>query len=299
MIRAEVRGAGACSCAAIAGLEPGVAHGVGVGVAAGLAALIAPAAATAGIAPPPAHGVVRRGGYGVAGSSARGSMIAGELLPSHGTLGIDGRASRRSMRSAAWLAATGSRANGASAAATSATDGNRASGDFSRQRCTTAVRPGGSGTVNAAGGSTATFTHISLKLSASNGRVPSISSNSTAPSDHTSVRASTVRAERICSGDMYAGVPSIDWVWVSDTSVLFATFEMPKSSSFTSGVPSPRQVTKKFDGLTSRWTMPRAWASARPSHAWTMNSTASAGAMRWLCSSMLSRSTPSRYSITR
>ncbi len=44
-------------------------------------------------------------------------------------------------------------------------------------------------------------------------------------------------------------------------------FEMPKSSSFTRSEPSLRFARKRFAGLRSRWTIPAACASARPSHA--------------------------------
>jgi len=88
------------------------------------------------------------------------------------------------------------------------------------------------------------------------------------PSDHTSVRASTLRAERICSGDMYVGEPSTACVVVISRSPRPCTLEMPKSSTLTHGEPSRRVVRKRLAGLRSRWTMPRAWASASASQAW-------------------------------
>ena len=44
-------------------------------------------------------------------------------------------------------------------------------------------------------------------------------------------------------------------------------FEMPKSSTLSSGVPSAPRVRKRFAGLRSRWTMPSACASASASQA--------------------------------
>jgi hypothetical protein len=46
-----------------------------------------------------------------------------------------------------------------------------------------------------------------------------------------------------------------------------ATFEMPKSSTFTHAEPSGRRERKRFDGLRSRCTMPARWASAIASQA--------------------------------
>jgi len=85
---------------------------------------------------------------------------------------------------------------------------------------------------------------------------PSSSSYITVPSDQMSLRASTARADRSCSGDMYAGVPSIDCVCVSERSDPFADFEMPKSSTFTIADWSGRKDTNRFVGFTSRWTIP-------------------------------------------
>ena len=46
-----------------------------------------------------------------------------------------------------------------------------------------------------------------------------------------------------------------------------ASFEMPKSSSLTRTEPSERFARKRFAGFRSRWTIPAACASARPSQA--------------------------------
>ncbi len=70
------------------------------------------------------------------------------------------------------------------------------------------------------------------------------------------------------------------------------SFEIPKSSSFTDGDPSALRVTKRFDGLRSRCTMPAACTSASASHAWSAISHASSigSAPSWSIS--LPRSTP-------
>ena len=94
------------------------------------------------------------------------------------------------------------------------------------------------------------------------------------------MRASTSLVDLSCSGDMYEGEPMIVAVAVSAGSRLGSSpprssFEMPKSSSLTHGEPSARRVTKRFDGLRSRWTMPAACTSASASHAWRAISHAS------------------------
>src|SRR5260221_365741 len=60
------------------------------------------------------------------------------------------------------------------------------------------------------------------------------------PTDHTSLRASTSLAERICSGDMKYGEPIMVEVLViaPPPSLSELALEMPKSSTLTSGPPS-------------------------------------------------------------
>ena len=85
-----------------------------------------------------------------------------------------------------------------------------------------------------------------------------------------SARASTSGEAIICSGDMYWGEPTVARGWVRRKLPLWAaslSLEMPKSSTFTSGVPSGRRVRNRLAGLRSRWTIPLAWASASPSQA--------------------------------
>ena len=83
------------------------------------------------------------------------------------------------------------------------------------------------------------------------------------PSEKTSARAVTPAAPRTCSGDMYPGVPSSAPSLVSRAAC--ASRAMPKSSSLGMSVP---WSTKTFEGLISRWTMPRACAKASAEASW-------------------------------
>src|SRR6266545_2499713 len=127
-------------------------------------------------------------------------------------------------------------------------------------------------------------------------------SNSVIPSAHTSARGSTVLPNANCSGDMYEGEPSAmllpvrPAVWVLNPRVV--TFEIPKSSTFTAKSPSARRITKRLAGLRSRWTIPRACASAMASHVCSMNSTACPRGSGPRERSHSATSSPSRYSIT-
>jgi hypothetical protein len=108
-------------------------------------------------------------------------------------------------------------ANAARSSASAATDGVRAAGDFSRHRRIT--RSSSFGAVakcarNGTGGSAAMAANTAPEVSPENGVRPAISSCKTTPSDHTSARASTVRALRICSGAMYIGEPIVEPVAV-------------------------------------------------------------------------------------
>ncbi len=69
------------------------------------------------------------------------------------------------------------------------------------------------------------------------------------PSDQMSVRASTVRAERICSGDMYEGEPSTAWVLVISRSALPSTLEMPKSEHLDAGAAVVALGEEEVGGL--------------------------------------------------
>ena len=74
------------------------------------------------------------------------------------------------------------------------------------------------------------------------------------------------------SGEMYASVPGTSPAAVSVSSSV--TRARPKSRSLTE-MPAP-SASRTFDGLTSRWTIPRAWACARPSRICAAASTAAA-----------------------
>ena len=97
---------------------------------------------------------------------------------------------------------------------------------------------------------------VASGVSRMNGGRPVKSSYRSAPSDHTSVRLSTSRVPRTCSGDMYAGVPSTPPSHVRRVSAVVSS-AMPKSRTLI--VPSVHR--NRFDGLRSRWTMSR---RARP-----------------------------------
>ena len=83
-----------------------------------------------------------------------------------------------------------------------------------------------------------------------------------------SLRPSTSLADRTCSGDMKLAVPSTESPRVRASESSAGAVAMPKSSTLSSATPSKRLVTKRFAGLMSRCTMPRAWASARAAQAW-------------------------------
>ena len=65
-----------------------------------------------------------------------------------------------------------------------------------------------------------------------------------------------------CSGAMYVGVPTVVPVAVRNAPVcmLLVALAMPKSAIFT----RPSEVTMRFSGLRSRWTMPCCSPWARP-----------------------------------
>ena len=117
------------------------------------------------------------------------------------------------------------------------------------------------------------------------------------PSAQISLRASARRAAEICSGAMYAGVPSTELALVRSLSPSGAV-AMPKSRILSSGGSSGVCVTNRFEPLMSRCTIPSECASARASHACNSRSTAIAGTWRPWCLMIALRSEPSRYSIT-
>ncbi len=101
---------------------------------------------------------------------------------------------------------------------------------------------------------------------------------------------------------MYAGEPMTAPLLVSfgSRSPERSQAAMPKSSTFTIGATSaPCFARNTFDGLRSRWMMPRPCASASPSHASAHHENASRYETRPFSSMRRSRSVPSRYSSAR
>ena len=104
-------------------------------------------------------------------------------------------------------------------------------------------------------------------------------SNSTMPSEKMSVRRSTA-SPSACSGDMYATVPSVVSGLVASI-VVAASRSMPPAVHVARPksriLAAPFGVTMMFEGLMSRWTIPSACASARPSAICAARSTARRG----------------------
>ncbi len=115
------------------------------------------------------------------------------------------------------------------------------------------------------GGSVTIFTKRPLCDSAWKGSAPVTISCKITPSDQTSVRASITLSARICSGDMYAGVPIDMPVAVIRCSSAVMTREIPKSSSFGTIAPVGPRARKMFSGFRSRWITFRSCAKATAS----------------------------------
>ena len=117
------------------------------------------------------------------------------------------------------------------------------------------------------GGASSIERTSSAMESSRNGGRPAKSSNKITPSAQMSVRGSTSRAERICSGDMYSGEPIIAKSWVSAKLVALSVvaLETPKSRIFTTRDPSGKVAKNRFAGFKSRCTMPDLCASAMAS----------------------------------
>ena len=96
-----------------------------------------------------------------------------------------------------------------------------------------------------------------------------------------------------CSGERYCGVPMTWPVWVSATAS--AARAIPKSVIFT----TRSGVTSRLAGLTSRCTIPRAWAAARPSAACAARSAAVSGSIGSPPRSSADSGWPRTSSITR
>src|ERR1700677_3746041 len=150
-------------------------------------------------------------------------------------------------------------AKGAIACANSATVANRSVGSLESARWTASCSPFGTSSRNSTSGGvgSATIDAAAAVVLPSNGVRPARSSYRMTPSDQMSVRKSTSRADRTCSGDMYSGVPTEDCVWVSFASPSSAILEIPKSRTLTIHSCLSEQ-RKRFDGLRSRCTIPAA-----------------------------------------
>mmetsp|Transcript_16185 Transcript_16185/g.50192 ORF Transcript_16185/g.50192 Transcript_16185/m.50192 type:complete len:385 (-) Transcript_16185:538-1692(-) len=91
------------------------------------------------------------------------------------------------------------------------------------------------------------------------GSSPVISSSTEQPSAHRS--DATEYRPLMASGDRYAGVPEMVWVWW-----LRPSREMPKSASLI----DPSAPMSALAGLISRWRMPSEWRYLRPSSIWAV-----------------------------
>ena len=109
-----------------------------------------------------------------------------------------------------------------------------------------------------------------------NGWLPARDSHSITPTAQMSLR-SDASSPVSRSGEMYASVPGTSPTAVSVSAS--SNCARPKSSTRTATSPPPSS-TSTFDGFTSRWTIPRRCACARPSSTWAAISTASASLSR-------------------
>ena len=194
------------------------------------------------------------------------------------------------------VVAIGSVGTDPSARCTSSADAGRSSGSFAIKPATSA--PSSTGTVGTSestrGGVEWTCWYASDTASSpENGRRPTSIWNSTQPSEYRSARASTFPPVA-CSGAMYGGEPNVCPVRVSVASGR-SKRAMPKSPI----LAASDGVRNTFDGFTSRCTMPRSCAAARPLAMSVATATARAGSTRPDPTSSRSSVVPSTNSITR
>ena len=116
------------------------------------------------------------------------------------------------------------------------------------------------------------------------------------PAEKTSVRLSRLPPV-ICSGDMYAGVPTMVPACVRSTEVLSesCTRATPKSVSLVRACASSITLA----GLMSRWMMPALCAKSSASHSSHMMRTASFRSKRSFASKKVLSSLPLMNSMTR
>ena len=111
-----------------------------------------------------------------------------------------------------------------------------------------------------------------------------------------SARWSTTPESMACSGGMYSAVPTTVPVCVSDR---FAAGSFRRASPRSATFTTPSASRRMFPGLTSRWTIPWAWAYSSPRAAWRMRSIASAAGSGPRSATSDARSRPVTSSITR
>ncbi len=141
------------------------------------------------------------------------------------------------------------------ALASSAAVAKRSSGARARARRTTGASSGQAASTRlVSGGVVRTLAMTEASSCPSNARLPVSASNRTAPAANTSARLST-RSSPICSGAMYESFPLRTPVRVAD--IRRSARAMPKSMRRV--VPS--LPTRRFWGLTSRWTISSGWPS--------------------------------------
>jgi hypothetical protein len=130
-------------------------------------------------------------------------------------------------------------------------------GDLARHAAIT-PRSSPSATPARSGGSLTTRNMIDTAESPPNGGLPMAANPSTLPSENTSL-AGPATSPRICSGDMYATVPTTTPVVVIPV-VASTARAIPKSM-----IRGPSAAMITLPGLRSLCTSPRAWIAASPS----------------------------------
>ena len=180
-----------------------------------------------------------------------------------------------------------------SAAATWTTFAGRSPGSFSRQRC---IIPSTAGSISRTmpdkrlGDTWSRMRTSSAMDPARNTGFPVNISCRVRPNEYMS-ECSPTAPPASCSGDMYAGVPTILPRSLADS----ARRARPKSVIRT----LPRPSIMMLDGLRSRCTTPFSCAAYRPPHIWRANSTPLSVESRPIRRRRLARSSPSTNSIER
>ena len=113
------------------------------------------------------------------------------------------------------------------------------------------------------GGSTVPFIRRTSAAAPRTGARPTSASNRTAPTPYQS-HAAVGAAPAACSGAMYEAVPTIQSASSASSPARDRSIATPKSSNTT----RPSGVTRTFDGLMSRCTLPAAWSACTPRASW-------------------------------